>query len=105
MQRAQLTQAFFFAAHVEVIEIGDVLADGFHQLILFCIPLLFHTGAGKNRTANQLVGRALTNMEIKGVVTVNNLLVDLLTNLADPRLPVGLFLHQRKRCPQFLYRG
>lgn len=32
MQRAQLTQAFFFAAHVEVIEIGDVLADGFHQL-------------------------------------------------------------------------
>ena len=84
MQRAQLTQALFFTAHVEVVEISNVLADGFHQLILFRIPLLFHTGAGKNRTANQLVGCTLAYMEIKGVVTVNNLLVDLLTNLADP---------------------
>ena len=34
MQRAELTETFLLAAHVKVIEIGDIFADGLPSIIL-----------------------------------------------------------------------
>ena len=52
MQRAKLTKALLFAAHVQIFEVSDVFADGFHQLIFFRIPLFFHSRTSENGTAN-----------------------------------------------------
>ena len=52
MQRAKLTKALLFAAHVQIVEVSDVFADGFHQLIFFRIPLFFHSRTSENGTAN-----------------------------------------------------
>ena len=84
MQRAELTEAFLLAAHVQIIEIGDVFADGFHQLIFFRIPLLLHPRTGKDGAANQLIGRTFAHMKVKRMIAVDNLLVDFFSNLTDP---------------------
>ena len=84
MQRAKLTEALLLAAHVKVIEIGDVFADGFHQLIFFRIPLLLHSRTGKDGAANQFISCAFAHMEVKRMIAVDNLLVDFFSNLADP---------------------
>ena len=46
MQRAKLTEALFFVAHVQIVEVREVLADRLHQLIFLCVPLFVHSGAG-----------------------------------------------------------
>ena len=84
MQRAELTEAFLLAAHVEVIEVGDVFADGLHQLIFFRIPLLIHSCTGKDGAANQFIGRAFAHVKVKRMIAVDNLLVDFFANLTNP---------------------
>ena len=84
MQRAKLTEAFVLAAHVKVIEIGNVFADGFHQLIFFRIPLFLDSRTGKDGAANLLIGRTFAHVKVKRMIAVDNLLVDFFSNLTDP---------------------
>mgnify|MGYP000573914824 CR=1 FL=1 len=98
MQRAKLTEAFLLAAHVKVIEIGDVFADGFHQLIFFRIPLLLHSRTGKDGAANQLIGRTFAHVKVKRMIAVDNLLVDFFSNLTDQLGALWTIRNMKKGC-------